>query len=207
MARTRSPDYDARRKFILDQAAGLFAARGFHSASISAIAKACKSSKSLIYHYFPSKDDILFAVMAEHTDLLLETARGVMEEKISAAAKLRIISRAYLDIYKSAQARHVVLLNELRALAPARRRKIIRRERDILSIFEALITTIGGKPMARKELRTVLTRLFMGMINWTYTWYDGKGPLDSDAVSDLASEIFITGLQQGKFAFLNSGKA
>ncbi|MCH8861568.1 MAG: TetR family transcriptional regulator [Proteobacteria bacterium] len=205
MARTKSPDYDVRRKFILDQAAGLFAAQGFHSASISAIAKACKSSKSLIYHYFPSKDDILFAVMAEHTDLLLETARGVMAEKISAAAKLRIISRAYLDIYKSAQARHVVLLNELRSLAPARRRQIVRRERDILSIFEALIAGIGGiggKPMARKELRTVLTRLFMGMINWTYTWYDPKGPLDSDAVSDLASEIFITGLQQGKFAFL-----
>ena len=50
MARTQSPDYDARRQAILDQAAGLFASQGFHSASISAIAKACDSSKSLIYH-------------------------------------------------------------------------------------------------------------------------------------------------------------
>lgn len=206
MARTQSPDYDARRKFILDQSAGLFAIQGFHSASIAAIAAACDSSKSLIYHYFSSKEDILYAVMEEHTDLLLATAQEVMAEDLPAAQKLRIISRAYLDIYKSAQARHVVLLNELRALAPARRRHIVKSERDILGIFEALITSIGGRPMARKELRTVLTRLFMGMINWTYTWYDGKGPLDSDAVSDLASEIFITGLQQGKFGFLGAGK-
>lgn len=206
MARTQSPDYDAKRQLILEKAAGLFAAQGFHSASIAAIAKACKSSKSLIYHYFSSKNDILYAVMADHTDLLLETARNVMNEELDAAEKLRVISRAYLDIYKSAQARHIVLLNELKSLAPAQRRHIVRSERDILSIFEALITAIGGKSIARKELRSVLTRLFMGMINWTYTWYDGKGPLGSDAVSDLASEIFITGLQQGKFATLETGK-
>lgn len=205
MARTQSPDYDARRQFILDQAAGLFAAQGFHSASIAAIAKACDSSKSLIYHYFSSKNDILYAVMADHTDLLLKTAQDVMKEDIGAAEKLKIISRAYLDIYKSAQARHIVLLNELKSLAPSQRRRIVRSERDILAIFEALITAIGGKPMARKELRTVLTRLFMGMINWTYTWYDGKGPLSSDAISDLASEIFITGLQQGKFDLSGAG--
>ena len=199
MARTQSPDYDARRQFILDQAAGLFAAQGFHNASLSAIAKACKSSKSLIYHYFSSKEEILYAVMAEHTGLLLETAKGVMDNDIGADEKLRAISRAYLDIYKSAKARHAMLLNELRSLAPAQRRQIVRRERAILAIFEQLIAEIGGKSVARKELRTVLTNLFMGMINWTDTWYDDKGPIKSDAVSDLASEIFITGLQQGKF--------
>jgi AcrR family transcriptional regulator len=206
MARTKSPDYDARRQFILDQAAELFAAQGFHSASISAIAEACKSSKSLIYHYFSSKDEILYAVMEDHTDLLLESAQGIMAEESAAADKLRDIARAYLNIYKSANARHVVLLNELRSLAPAQRRDIVRRERDILNIFEELITTIGGPPIARQELRNVLTMLFMGMINWTHTWYKEKGPLSSDTVADLASEIFIAGLQQGKFSITSDAR-
>lgn len=199
MARTKSPDYDARRQTILDEAANLFAAQGFHSASVSAIAEACDSSKSLIYHYFSSKDEILFAVMEDHTGLLLETAERIMAEDIDATDKLKAISRAFLDIYKSAQARHVVLLNELRSLAPEQRRHIVRRERDILNVFEQLVTDIAGKSIPRQELRNVLTMLFMGMINWTYTWYDTKGPLDSDRVADLASEIFITGLQRGNF--------
>ena len=70
----QSPDYDKRREAILAAAAQLYARKGFPGASVAALAKACRTSKSLIYHYFPSKDDILYAVMAEHLDALTEAA-------------------------------------------------------------------------------------------------------------------------------------
>src|SRR5205085_5854877 len=50
------------------------ATKGFPGASVAELAKACGASKSLIYHYFPSKDDILYAVMVEHLDALTEAA-------------------------------------------------------------------------------------------------------------------------------------
>ena len=74
MARPQSPDYDRRREAILAAAAQLFAKKGYPGASVAELAKACRTSKSLIYHYFPSKDDILYAVMAEHLDALTEAA-------------------------------------------------------------------------------------------------------------------------------------
>ncbi len=74
MARPQSPDYDRRREAILEAAAHLYAKRGFQGASVADLAKAGGTSKSLIYHYFPSKDDILYETMATHLDALVEAA-------------------------------------------------------------------------------------------------------------------------------------
>ena len=55
-------------------AARLYGKRGFQGTSVADLAKACRTSKSLIYHYFPSKDDTLHAVMAAHLDALVDAA-------------------------------------------------------------------------------------------------------------------------------------
>ena len=92
MARPQSPDYDKRREAILAAAAQLYAKKGFPGASVAELAKACRTSKSLIYHYFPSKDDILYAVMAEHLDALTEAAETACASG-SADDKLRDADR------------------------------------------------------------------------------------------------------------------
>ena len=76
MARPQSPDYDKRRETILAAAARLYAKRGFTGTSVSDLATACNTSKSLIYHYFPSKDDTLYSVMETHLDALVDAAQA-----------------------------------------------------------------------------------------------------------------------------------
>jgi AcrR family transcriptional regulator len=53
---------------ILDAARRLFAEEGFHAASVSALAKACRLTKAGLYHYFPSKQAILHALHREVAD-------------------------------------------------------------------------------------------------------------------------------------------
>jgi len=77
MARTQAADYGVRREAIVEKAARLYAERGFLGASISDLAKVCRISKSLIYHYYPSKEDILFDVMHSHVRALLDTAEAI----------------------------------------------------------------------------------------------------------------------------------
>ena len=72
MARPQSPDYDKRRDAIVAAATHLYARQGFQGASVADLAKACATSKSLIYHYFPSKEDILYEVMAAHLEALVD---------------------------------------------------------------------------------------------------------------------------------------
>lgn len=50
-----------RREQILSVALGLFYRKGFNNTTVSDIAKAANISKGLVYRYFDSKADILFA--------------------------------------------------------------------------------------------------------------------------------------------------
>ena len=57
---------------ILDAARELFVAEGYNSVSIRKIAEKIEYSPAAIYSYFPSKDDIFFALAEEGFQLLLE---------------------------------------------------------------------------------------------------------------------------------------
>ena len=71
MPRVRSDDYDTKSQAIMDCAAVLFAKQGYPSAKMQDVAKACGATKSMLYHYFPTKDDLLFAMLNEHLERVL----------------------------------------------------------------------------------------------------------------------------------------
>ena len=86
MARRQAADYDLKREGILAVAARLFAQRGFSESSVSDLAAACDMSKSLLYHYYSSKEEILYAVMSAH----LEALESVLEEIVGPSSDLSL---------------------------------------------------------------------------------------------------------------------
>ena len=191
MARTQAADYDERRARIVEAAADLFAARGFASASVAEIAAACGASKSLIYHYYPGKEDILFAVMEGHLAALLTAARSVADGP--AADRLRALAVALMREYAGAAARQKVLLNELDKLPPERRARIVADQRALVGMVATIVGEIA--PALPAPERFAAAMLFFGMINWTHTWWDAGGALGPDAIAALAADTFLGGLQ------------
>src|SRR5499426_3398208 len=63
-------DREAVRRAILDAARELFTAEGYQNVSIRKIAERIEYSPAAIYSYFPSKDDIFFALAEEGFHLL-----------------------------------------------------------------------------------------------------------------------------------------
>jgi len=190
MARTQAADYDERRAKIVHAAAALFAARGFASASVAEIAAACGASKSLIYHYYPGKEDILFAVMEGHLAALLAAARAVPDGP--APDRLRALAGALMHEYAGAAARQKVLLNELDQLPPERRARIVAEQRAIVATVEVMVAEIA--PALPLRQRFAAAMLFFGMINWTHTWWNPAGPLGPDAIAQQVAAIFLHGL-------------
>ena len=68
-------DREAVRRAILDAARELFVAEGYQNVSIRKIAERIEYSPAAIYGYFPSKDDIFFALAEEGFRLLGDPAR------------------------------------------------------------------------------------------------------------------------------------
>ena len=192
MARPQSPDYDKRRDAIVAAASHLYARQGFQGASVSDLAKACGASKSLVYHYFPSKEDILHEVMASHLELLVDAAEDVLRlSALGPRDRLHALALAFMQLYADAADSHKVLLNELDNLPPERRGDVVAKQRRIIAIVEEQIREIRPET---GPLTFPLTMLFFGMINWTHTWFRADGAVTPEGLADMAVDLMLDGL-------------
>ncbi len=78
MARTRSENYDDIQQGILSTACALFARQGYMRASIADLADACRISRGALYHYFDSKEAILFAILDAHIRRMIADVEKAM---------------------------------------------------------------------------------------------------------------------------------
>jgi AcrR family transcriptional regulator len=73
---TRKVPRQVREREMLRVAERAFAERGFHAASVDAIAEAAGISKPMVYAYFGSKEGLYRACMARARERLFETLRA-----------------------------------------------------------------------------------------------------------------------------------
>lgn len=194
MARTQAADYDQRRADIVAHAARLYAKHGFLGASVADLAMACDVSKSAIYHYYTSKEDILYDVMISHVRALEEAADAAMGSSAPAVEKLRALARRFMALYVDAADRHKVLLNDLDHLPKARRAEIVAVQRGLIEAVRGLLVEIAPGLRKKSGESFAAAMLFFGAINWTHTWFDAKGAVSAEALADMAVDVTLGGL-------------
>lgn len=192
MARTQAADYQERREKILDAAAALFARKGFLGASVAELAEACSLSKAALYHYYPSKEDMLYDVMHSHVKALDAAAARVAAGALPPREQLRSLARAFMALYAGAADRHKVLLGELDNLPAKRRAAVVALQRKLIAGVETVLEKI--EPRLPKPRLRPAAMLFFGMINWTHTWFDPRGALSPEAFADMAVDTLLGGL-------------
>src|SRR5690606_9035050 len=135
MARPRAADYDAQRDRIPGRAVQAFAETGWPSASMAALADACGTSKAGLYHYYPSKEAILFDSLDRYTDRLAAIVQSTHARGLAPRDEVRALVRAFLAEYRHSRAYHVALLNDVKFLDEPLRERIRAREREIVEAF------------------------------------------------------------------------
>lgn len=196
MARTQAADYDERKEAIVDTAAALFARAGFTGASVADIAKRGKFSKSLVYHYYQSKEDILYDVMISHVRALETAARAATTGDERPDRKLRELAHRFMALYVGAADRHKVLLNDLDHLPKARRTEIVAIQRRLIETVQKLLVEIEPSLKRKSGQAFAAAMLFFGTINWTHTWFSSKGPVSAGALAEMAVDLTLGGLSK-----------
>jgi AcrR family transcriptional regulator len=194
LARTRADDYHEKRALIFDRAAELFAEQGFSRTSIAELAAHCQASKSWIYHYFPSKEAILYEILRDHMALLLHTAETAVAAQEAPAAQLRGLLRSFMAIYVRAKAKHVVLLAELGCLPAGQQEEIRGLERRVVDLVAGVLARLDAPLVTQRGALKPIAMMLFGMINWTYTWYRPEGPIKPEQLADLATDLFLDGV-------------
>ena len=196
MARTQAADYGQQREAILDAAAETFAKYGFAGSSMAMVSAANGASKARLYHYYSSKDAILFDLLDRYTRRLVAIARAAapagMTAAVPASERLDAMVRAFLAEYATSQMRHIVLLHDVDFLAEPERTKVREQEREIVRLFrDALAQAFPGR-IPPREL-TAHTMMLFGMINWTFTWLKPQGPVSYAEFADVVLRSLRTG--------------
>ena len=197
MARPRSATHDLKRDEILDVAARCFAAQSFPAASMNDIAAACGTSKARLYHYYESKDAILYDLLDRYTQRLLaligEAEARAQRKNLSEREALSELVRAFLAEYETSATRHVALLSDTKFLGEVQRELIVNRQRDVVAAFTRFIKRAYPERVTAAN-QTALTMMLFGMINWTFTWLRPGGAMSYRAFADEVVSVLEKGL-------------
>ncbi|MGD9682986.1 MAG: TetR/AcrR family transcriptional regulator [Candidatus Obscuribacterales bacterium] len=193
MVRPRAETYDQKKQEILDGAAEMFAERGFDGASIAAVAAHCGVSKALLYHYYQSKEALLYHMLLNHCELLSDTVRSAIAEEPEPAERLRCLVRALMSLYLASNHKHVVLLNNLHVLPAEQQEEIRSLERQVVGAIKDIVGEL--RPDLPPAERSALAMNLMGSVNWTYTWFRQGGAISDSRYADMATAVFLNGIK------------
>ena len=187
-----------QKEKIINCAALLFAKYGYNATSIKLIAESCKVSKSLIYHYYFSKEDMLYDIAQSHINKLIFIIDDCSRLKFETnQIKLKKIISQFMIEYKTSKNRHKILIQDIEFLKPSRQKKIKYLQMKVVRSVAEILKKINPQIDEVKDLIPVTMGLF-GMINWTFTWINPSGKMTYKDVSDLFTNIFINGLKRIK---------
>src|SRR5579864_3755656 len=116
----------ATRIDILKSAAKAFRRRGYHGATVEAIAAALHMKKGNLYYYFKNKEEILFACHQYSLDRLLQLMGEVEASASAPAEKLRTLIVAFVHTILD-ELHGTALFLELEALTPPHLKTVIAR--------------------------------------------------------------------------------
>lgn len=197
MARTKAPDFEAQREQILDLAATAFAATSYPSTSMADLAAACGTSKARLYHYYESKEAILFDLLDRYTQRLLaligEAEAHAQRQNLSERDALHALVRVFLAEYETSATRHVALVSDTKFLGDVQRELILNRQRDVVAAFTRFIRRAYPDRVTPAN-QTALTMMLFGMINWTFTWLRPGGPMSYAGFAEEVVAVLDRGL-------------
>jgi AcrR family transcriptional regulator len=188
-------DVPDRREQILQAAQKLFADQGFRATNLNDVATQLGFRRQAVYHYFPSKEEILYELIDRAGQAVEASAKPTFDSDLPPVEKLAEIARNHVrqllnnvDIFR-------IQFSELSKLT-GNRADVLRRDmstyvRRIANVIEAGQkdgTFIDVPPM-------VQALLVIGMCNGTTDWYSSTRSRRSiDEIADYAAQIALSGV-------------
>ena len=153
-----------RQKQLYDAAARLFAARGYHATSLRELAEALGLNKSSLYHYFNSKQDLLYHLLDDYISEALDEIQSLCSSDQDPEGKLAGFMRYYTRFYARDLDRLALLVNEVDNLEPRLRRVLEKKERLYLAALTDIFAQLRQEGRLKDIPSTVAAFAFFGMV-------------------------------------------
>lgn len=198
MARTVGSSGSETAARLREAALGLFARSGYAAVSMREIAGAVGLQAGALYNHFPTKQDLLVALMREHLEGLIADWEEQAEPKLPPAKALERFVRFHIRYHLERPDALFISYMELRSLEPqnfAQIEKLRRRyEAHLRDILEC-----GRRAGAfRIEDAPIATMAIIAMLNGLTTWYRSGGRLALTEIENIYIGMVARSVGLGK---------
>jgi AcrR family transcriptional regulator len=177
---------------ILKKSSEIMSKKGFHATSMRDLAKATNMSLAGLYHYFDSKDELIYLINLRGFSSLLGLAERIKLSKAAVDIKLYEFISMHINYFCKNRSNMRVMIFGTHGMDEDKHKKIRALKEDYQIIarefVSAYIKEIKGENCSRKELDRK-TYLLFGMMNWIFGWYSKKS---HGTEEELVQDIYFT---------------
>jgi AcrR family transcriptional regulator len=183
-----------RREEVIERAAALFDEGGYYATSMEDIAEAVGVRKPTLYHYFGSKDEILFWIHEEFIDLLISRQDRRIGTGMTPEQLVLEIMGDILELMETHRG-HVRVFFEHHRELPEDEHAAIAAKRAQYESAVADVIRRGIDDGAFRDVDVKLATLALfGICNWSYQWYRSNGPLRPREIAYKFWDMFLNGV-------------
>lgn len=191
-----------RRQRILDVAADLFAARGYHSTSVAEIAAAAGITKPVLYDHFASKQRLFIELMEDIRDELTSRGAAAMHADADVETRVRAAVEAFFDYVEQRPAAARVLLVTPRGEPELTEAAALVQAQATAALTDLLVAEAALLPGARNRRRRIelITEFLKQGLHGLAEWWAEHPDTPKRALVDAALDVAWSGLRSGLVA-------
>lgn len=187
----QSPVADA----VTRAAVELFATQGYANTSVQQIVATAGVTKGAMYHYFQSKDDLLFGIY----DRMLSLQKRRLEKLGSADGDIVEVLRAVcVDVTQTSIefiAEGTVYFQSAHMLSPPRQHEVARRRREYHDAFAQLLERGRAEGRFRTDIPAVVVIAhFFSDLHYLSQWYSPSGVESAAEVAEQITDLFLSSI-------------
>lgn len=188
---------NVRKKRMMDKARLLFRKKGYHGTSMKDLADSFGCKPANIYNYFENKEQLLFEVLREEMEHIIEPVAHLEFEEISdPLAQILFLIKAHIRVTLGFRRTAKMLFDtELGHLTPAKRKAIV----DLRRQYDRILCRLIELGIAKGDLRPTNAKLaaysIASMVARSRVWYSPKGEMSPDEIGEFIFDLALSGLK------------
>ena len=196
----RSPRAELKAKkqaYVQDEivaaAAKLFAERGYRAVTIDDIGSSLEYTKSVVYYYFDSKNEILWQIFQRIYDSYFESIREIRARNLPPTEAIAMMIRRHALNVMEKREWTAIYFREESELTDQQRREIAKKKRQYDAMIEEVYEAGMEAGVFRRMPKHIAVSGLLGMCNWLYVWYKQQGAFSADEIADHCVGLLANG--------------
>lgn len=180
---------------ILAAAAGLFSRLGYEATTADAIASSVHLTKSALYTYVGSKEEMAVRLLQSVVEQLLERAQEIDRESRSGEQRLRALIVAHVTLLGHHPASSLLFWHSEHVVSADRYPELYAARDRYEQYVRDWIEEGVRDGVFRVRDAQVAGFMLLGSLNWVIRWYAPGGRLSSEAIGDEYAAMLIGALK------------